>query len=166
LLVSREVARGAGADAVAGARSSALGRPAVLGAISAVVLLALAFGLAWQAAIWPLNQQSEKALGRRAQVFWDLRLSGDALGAYQYMMEAYRRRVDAGAFARQGGMVIHTGARVKDVTLDEKGGLVDVEISYRIAKDRFRDLESTNVIRERWILENGAWYRWPPEMGG
>jgi hypothetical protein len=166
LLASRAVARGAGTDAVRETKASVLSRPAILGAVAALVLLALAFGLAWNAAIWPLNQQSEKALARRAQLFWDLRISGDSLGAYQYMMEAYRRRVDATGFARAGGLVIWTGAEVKDVTLDEKGGLVDLEVRYRVAKGRISELESSNVVRERWVLENGEWYRWPPEMGG
>lgn len=163
---SRAVALGAGTDAVAGARLSVLRRPAVLGAGTAIALLAVACGVAWQAAIWPLNQQSDKALSRRAQYFWDLRISGDALGAYQYMTEAYRRRVDLSGFARTGGLVVWTGARVKEVALDEKGGLVDLEISYRVAKPKLADLETSNVVRERWIIENGEWHRWPPEMGG
>ena len=166
MLASRAVARGAGTGAVGEAKASVLRRPVVLAGITALVLLALAFGVAWRAAIWPLNQQSDKALARRAQLFWDLRLSGDALGAYEYMMEAYRRRVDGNGFARSGGIVMWTGAEVKNVTLDEKGGLVDIEIRYRIAKGKLAEKESSNVIRERWVLENGEWYRWPPEMGG
>lgn len=149
-----------------GAKVSVLRRPAVLGAVTAVVLCALAFAIAWQAAIWPLNQQSARALSRRAQLFWDLRISGDSFGAYQYMMEAYRRRVDPNGFARSGGIVVWTGAQVKKVTLDEKGGLVDVEIRYRVAKENAANIESSNEVRERWVLENGEWYRWPPEMGG
>ncbi|MFM7144268.1 MAG: hypothetical protein ACKO2K_20385, partial [Alphaproteobacteria bacterium] len=86
----------------------------------------LALGFAWVEAIWPLNQQSSKALARRAQSFWDMRLSGDSMGAYDYMTEAYRRRVDAAGFARSGGIVVWTKAAVKDVELDDKGGLVDL----------------------------------------
>lgn len=160
------MARGAGTDAVAGAKLSRVRRPALLGAVTAIAILAVAGAFAWQAAIWPLNQQSAKALARRAQYFWDLRLSGDTVGAYQYMMEAYRRRVDESGFARSGGIVVWTKAKVKDVTLDEKGGLVDIEITYRVAKPGLSDLESSNIVRERWVLENDEWHRWPPEMGG
>jgi hypothetical protein len=129
-------------------------------------LLAIGLGLAWRAAIWPLNQDSAPALERRAQLFWDFRLAGDPASAYDYMMESYRRRVTPSAFASGGGMVVYTGAQVKGITLDDKGGLVDIEIKYRIARKGFSDLESTSVIKERWVLENGAWYRWPPELGG
>lgn len=137
---------------------------AVLGALVAAATLAL--GFAWVEAIWPLNQQSSKALARRAQSFWDMRLSGDSMGAYDYMTEAYRRRVDPAGFARSGGIVVWTKAAVKDVQLDDKGGLVDLDITYKIAKPGLSDLETTNTVRERWIQENGGWYRWPPEMGG
>ena len=133
-------------------------------ALAALALLAL--GIAWYEAIWPLNQQSPKALARRAQAFWDMRLSGDSMGAYDYMTEAYRRRVDPAGFARTGGIVVWTKAAVKDVLIDDKGGLVDLDITYKIAKPGLTDLETTNTVRERWILENGGWHRWPPEMGG
>ena len=100
----------------------------MLAAVAGLALLAL--GFAWYEAIWPLNQQSAKALGRRAQHFWDMRLAGDSMGAYAYMTEAYRRREDPAGFARSGGIVVWTKATVKDVGLDDKGGLVDLEITY------------------------------------
>ena len=138
-------------------------RKGMLAAVAGLALLAL--GFAWYEAIWPLNQQSAKALGRRAQHFWDMRLAGDSMGAYAYMTEAYRRRVDPAGFARSGGIVVWTKATVKDVGLDDKGGLVDLEITYKIAKPGLTDLETKNVVRERWVQENGGWYRWPPDMG-
>lgn len=132
----------------------------------AAASVAIAAALAWQAAIWPLNQHSGKALARRAQYFWDLRIAGDAMGAYQYMTEAYRRRVTPTGFARSGGgLVVWTRAAVKDVVLDDKGGLVDIELTYRVAKPGFTALEGKDVIRERWVLEGGGWHRWPPEGG-
>ena len=150
-----------------GMASNAVGTKSRAGAIGAAALLALlALGIGWYEAVWPLNQQSSKALARRAQSFWDMRLSGDSMGAYDYMTEAYRRRVDPAGFARSGGIVVWTKAAVKDVQLDDKGGLVDLDITYKIAKPGLTDLVTTNTVRERWILENGGWYRWPPEMGG
>lgn len=140
--------------------------PKLLGLAAAIALLGGAFVLAWNAAIWPLNQHSAKALERRAQYFWDLRISGDAMGAYQYMTDSYRRRVTPTGFARSGaGLVQWTKAAVKGVTLDEKGGLVDVELTYRVAKPGFKAMESTDVARERWVIEGGGWHRWPPEGG-
>jgi hypothetical protein len=131
-------------------------------ALAALLALAAA-GLAWRNAIWPLNQTSDVALARRAQYFWDLRLSGDTLGAYNYMTESYRRRVDPVAFSKTQGLVVWTGAKVESVQLDDKGGLVQIEIKYRLAKPHFADMESSNVITERWVVENGEWHRWPPD---
>jgi hypothetical protein len=151
-----------------GLASSAVGEKSRSGALGAAVaaLALLALALGWYGAVWPLNQQSSKALVRRAQSFWDMRLSGDSLGAYAYMTDAYRRRVAPAGFARSGGIVVWTKAAVKDVQLDEKGGLVDLDVTYKIAKAGLSDLETTNTVRERWVLENGGWYRWPPDMGG
>jgi hypothetical protein len=149
-----------------GSRRAATTRVWVLSsAVAAVVAIAL-LGLGWQKAIWPLNQGSAAALARRAQYFWDLRLSGDTLGAYNYMVESYRRRIDPVGFSRVQGLVVWTGAKVKDVRLDENGGLVDIELKYRLAKKGFADMDSANVVTERWVLEDGAWHRWPPESGG
>lgn len=137
---------------------------AIVGGLT--LLLVVAFAAAWQAAIWPLNQQSEKALVRRAQLYWDSQVSGDSLGAYELMMETYRRRVDPSGFVKSNGIVVVSDAQVKGVTLDEKGGLVDVELKYHLAKGKLSELTSTTQVRERWVIEDGRWYRWPPQMGG
>lgn len=133
--------------------------------VGGIVILAVAvLALAWQQAIWPLNQGSEKALQRRAQQFWDLKTSGDTLGAYDYMVEAYRKRVTPAGFAREGqGLVIHTGATVKGIQLDKTGDVAQVTIELRhiFNKKPFADMEATSPITERWILEDGAWRRWP-----
>jgi hypothetical protein len=53
---------------------------------------------------------------------------------------------------------------VKGVTLDDSGGLVDVEMSWRFAHPNFAELDQKSVSRERWVLEDGSWYRWPPSL--
>ena len=166
VLASRAAERGVDTRHPGAVVKPARGRSWVVAGVLAAVLLAVGFGFAWKAAIWPLNQQSEAALARRAQYFWDLRLSGDYLGAYDHMIEAYRRRVGPAGFARVGGIVVWTGAKVTGVELDEKGGLVEIAITYRLAKSGYSDIESTSTVKERWVLEDGAWHRWPPEMGG
>lgn len=128
-----------------------------------LLLLSVAIAFGWKQAIWPLNQHSELALARRAQRFWDLKLSGDSLGAYQYMAESYRRRITPVGFAKADqGIVVHTGALVKTVRLDESGGVVEIELRHILNKEHFEKSEVTSVVQERWLYENGAWYRWPP----
>ena len=111
-----------------------------------------------------VDQTSAEALQRRAQLFWDLRLAGDTLGAYNMMAASYRRRSTPAQFAREGSSIARTGAVVKGVKLDDKGGLVDVELKARLADAKFSALENTGTVRERWVLEDGAWYRWPPGL--
>lgn len=133
-----------------------------MAALAVVAIVGLAGFAGWRYAIWPLNQHSEVALARRAQQFWDLKLSGDNLGAYDYMAESYRRRVSPTGFSREGsGLVVHTGAKVQDVRIDEKGGEVEIELKHIFNKEHFAKAENTSMIKERWVFENGGWYRWP-----
>lgn len=138
--------------------------------LAIVLVIAVLFGLgwagqrAWEEAVWPLNQRSETALQRRAQLFWDLKTSGKVEEAYGYMAESYRRRVTPGAFARTGGgLVIHTGATVENVEIDGEKGQVSLELRHFFNKPAFRNLEQRSKIRDTWVFENGAWYRWPQE---
>ncbi|MEO1996868.1 MAG: hypothetical protein ABGZ17_16505, partial [Planctomycetaceae bacterium] len=119
----------------------------------------------WNEAVWPLNQHSEKALARRAQLYWDLKTSGDIMGAYEIMAESYRRRVTPAGFAQiGGGLVIHTGAAVESVELDEAGAAVSIELRHYLNRPAFRNLKQTSKITERWVFEDGAWHRWPMGM--
>jgi len=151
-----------------GVGAAVSGRKAKLALISGFALMVGAAIVlsAWQNGIWPLNQRSEEALARRAQQFWDLKISGDTIGAYGFMAGSYRRRVTPDGFARLGGgLVIHTGAAVKAVHVDEKGGTVDLELRYVLNKDHFVGMETTAQVKERWVFEDGAWHRWPPDVG-
>jgi hypothetical protein len=130
------------------------------------LLLGALLVVGWQNAIWPLNQHSDRALARRAQQYWDLKISGDTLGAYDFMAASYRRRVTPDGFARVGGgVVVHTGAVVKSVQIDDRGGLVDLELRYVLNREHFADMETVAEVKERWVFEDGAWHRWPPDVG-
>ena len=120
---------------------------------------------AWQEAVWPLNQHSEKALARRAQLYWDLKTAGDIIGAYEIMAESYRRRVTPAGFARiGGGLVVHTGATVESVEMNATGAAVAIELRHFLNRPAFRDMEQTSKVKERWVFEHGAWHRWPMGM--
>jgi len=152
-----KLAPGAGHVDFLAARRKYLWIALVVAAIVGVGILA-----GWRYAVWPLNQHSEVALARRAQRFWDLKLSGDTLGAYGYMADSYRRRITPMGFGQQGrGLVVHTGAQVKTVHIDDKGAQVEVELKHIFNKEHFDKSESTSTVTERWVFENGGWYRWP-----
>lgn len=113
------------------------------------------------------DARTEEALLQRAQLFWDRKTSGDVQGAYDMMAESYRKRVGPQGFATFGqGLIIHTGATVESATLDDAGGVVVLELRHIFNKPAFRDLENQSMITERWVFENGAWYRWPPGRAG
>ena len=158
----RVVVSGVGANRVSvGTRSG--GKTLLVAIVAGLVAVVAVGAVLWRGGAL-LDQTSEEALLRRAQLFWDLRIAGDSAGAYDLMSSTYRRRVTPAQFAREGAAVIRTGARVKSVTIDDKGGLVEVELETRLADPRFADLKNVGTARERWVIEDGAWYRWPPGL--
>ncbi len=132
-----------------------------------LLVIGLGSAWAWREAIPPLNQHSEKALARRVQSFWDLKIAGDVDTAYGFMAEAYRRRVTPAGFARQGqGVVVHTGAAVDGAQVDGDVAQVDLQLRHYFDRPNFREMEATSKVQDRWIFENGRWYRWPAGMRG
>lgn len=139
-------------------------KPLIIGGLLGLVFLGAAAVVGWSQAIWPLNQGSETALSRRAQYYWDMKTSGDTLGAYELMAKAYRRRVTPAGFSRIGqGLVIHTGAKVQGVAIAEDADVaeVEIELKHRFNREHFVDMEAASTITERWVFEDGGWYRWP-----
>ena len=40
-------------------------------------------------------------------------------------------------------------------------GEVEIELKHIFNKEHFDKSETTSLIKERWVFENGGWYRWP-----
>ena len=59
------------------------------------------------------------------------------------------------------GLVVHTGAKVQSVQIDDNGGEVQIELKHILNKEPFDKTEATSIVTERWVFENGEWYRWP-----
>jgi hypothetical protein len=156
-------ASGVGVDRVTVGAGSGGRRLLLVGVLAVAVVLAVGTAIALRSGLL-FDQTSPEALTRRAQLFWDLRLAGDNAGAYDLMAASYRRRVTPAQFAREGASLIRTGAKVRAVEIDDKGGVVEVELKSRVADEKFAELENTGIARERWVLEDGAWYRWPPGL--
>ena len=132
-----------------------------------VGILLLGGVFAWQRGWIGPDPRTEEALLQRAQLFWDRKTSGDTMGAYEMMAGSYRKRVGPQGFAAFGqGLIIHTGATVQSATLDDAGGVVTLELRHIFNKPAFRDLENQSIVSERWVFEDGAWYRWPPDSSG
>jgi hypothetical protein len=159
----RVAASGVGENPVMVREGSGGRRLAFLGAAVLAIVVALGVAVAWKGGSL-FDQTSPEALQRRAQLFWDLQIAGDNAGAYELMASSFRRRVTPAQFKREAASIVRTGATVKSVEVNEKGGLVEVELASRLTDPKFADLENKGTARERWVIEDGAWYRWPPGL--
>ena len=43
--------------------------------------------------------------------------------------------------------------------------VANAQLRYVVNRKHFADMENTAQVKERWVFENGAWHRWPPDMG-
>lgn len=162
---------GPAASAVLQGRGQSAGTTKLTGARLALVLMValVVAGVgawAWSEAIWPLNQGSARALERRAQEYWDLQVAGDKFGAYQYLAESYRKRVTPSAFSTEGSSIVWTSAQLKKVQLDGSSAQIELNLKYRFLHPKYDFGTAETNSNERWVFENGGWYRWPPGLGG
>ncbi len=99
-------------------------------------------------------------LEERAKGFWEARVAGDDLKAYNY--EAY---------AKTGGMTLQQYIQARNSTLKytayevkgtvEKGdeATVKVDVQYHLIIPARADLNLSTTIDERWVRIDRQWYR-------
>ena len=100
-------------------------------------------------------------LAERVKAFWEARLQGDEVSAYQYEI-----------FARTGELTVTQYVQARSPTLkymaytidniqeQENQAQVTVKLQYRMDIPGMVDLPMAMAIKERWDrLDDGQWYR-------
>ena len=100
-------------------------------------------------------------LAERVKAFWEARLQGDEVSAYQYEI-----------YARTGAMTVTQYVQARSPTLkymaytidniqeQENQAQVTVKLQYRMDIPGMVDLPMAMAIKERWDrLDDGQWYR-------
>ncbi len=101
-----------------------------------------------------------ETLEERAKGFWEVRVAGDDIKAYNY--EAY---------SKTGKMTLQQYIQARNPTLKyiayevkrtvEKGdeATVTVNVQYHLVIPAMTDLNLSTTIDERWVRLDGQWYR-------
>lgn len=104
----------------------------------------------------------------RAQQRWDLLIAGDYVGAYEYLTPGYRSTVSAEQYdARLRTRTVKWLAAQAHEADCEAGDVCSVTVTldfevvmpvFGIGKQR-----SFQPLKEKWLLDDGAWYFLPKE---
>ena len=141
------------------------GRGGAVGWGAALGLTLVLFGAGRAAADAP----PVEALKQRVTAFWDARIQGDEVSAYQYEIYAYTGALTATQYIQARSPTLkYMSYSIDTIQQQENQAQVTVRMHYRLDVPGMVDLPMAMAIQERWDrLEDGLWYRnLKPEKAG
>ena len=135
-------------------RSQPRGRRA--GWTVALVALAALLGSGQTA---PESQPAE-SLKQRVTAFWEARLKGDEIAAYQYEAYAYTGEMTATQYVQARSPALKYMAYTIDTIQEQHNeAQVTVHLQYEMSIPGMVDLPMAMAIQERWVRFENTWYR-------
>ena len=108
-------------------------------------------------------------LAERVKAFWDARLQGDEVSAYQYITYARTGEMTATQFVQARSPTLKYMAYTIDTIQEQENqAQVTVKVQYRMDVPGMVDLPMAMPIKGHWVrLEDNQWYRnMKPEKSG
>ena len=100
-----------------------------------------------------VSESPEQATMRRSQERWDALLAMDFAKAYTYISPAGKSKFSAEDFSKRINGQYWRGTKAKSVVCEPEICTVSLDFHYDLAGNKLHQ-----VIREKWILDNGAWW--------
>ena len=129
-------------------------QPAIRGIVGGVVLVAAL-------AAFLGSSQSEAGIEQRATAFWEARIQGDDLAAYQYETYAHTGKMTATQYIQAlSPMLKYMAYTIDTIQEQENEASVTVNVRCRIDIPGMLDVPLSMPIKERWVrLDDSQWYR-------
>ena len=129
-------------------------QPAIRGIVGGVVLVAAL-------AAFLGSSQSEAGIKQRAIAFWEARLQGDDLTAYQYETYAHTGEMTATQYIQaRSPMLKYMAYTIDNIQEQENEAQVTVNLQYQMTIPGMVDIPATMPIQEHWVrLDDSQWYR-------
>lgn len=108
-------------------------------------------------------------LAERVKAFWDARLQGDEVSAYQYITYARTGEMTATQFVQARSPTLKYMAYTIDTIQEQENqAQVTVNVQYRLDVPGMVDLPMAMPIKGHWVrLDDSQWYRnMKPEKSG
>ena len=100
-------------------------------------------------------------LAERVTAFWEARLQGDEVTAYQYEIYAHTGAMTVTQYVQARSPTLkYMAYTIDNIQEQENQAEVTVKIQYRLDVPGMVDLPMAMAIQERWNrLDDGQWYR-------
>ena len=100
-------------------------------------------------------------LAERVRAFWDARLQGDEVSAYQYITYAHTGGLTVTQYVQARSPALQYMAYTIDTIQEqENDAQVTVNVQYQLSVPGMVDLPLAMAIQERWVrLDDSQWYR-------
>ena len=100
-------------------------------------------------------------LAERVKAFWEARLQGDEVSAYQYEIFAHTGAMTVTQYVQARAPTLKYMAYTIDTIQEQENqAQVTVKLQYRMDIPGMVDLPMAMAIKERWDrLDDGQWYR-------
>ncbi len=100
-------------------------------------------------------------LAERVKAFWDARLQGDEVSAYQYVTYARTGEMTVTQFVQARSPTLKYMAYTIDTIQEQENeAQVTVKLQYRLDVPGMVDLPMAMPIKEHWVRhDDGQWYR-------
>ena len=101
-----------------------------------------------------------QSLQERVTAFWDARLKGDEVAAYQYEIYAYTGEMTATQYIQaRSPMFTYKAYTIDNIQEQEQEALVTVNLQYQLSVPGMVDLPLAMALKERWVrLDDNQWY--------
>ena len=106
------------------------------------------------------TSQPAQSLQERVTAFWDARLKGDEVAAYQYEIYAYTGELTPTQYIQaRSPMFTYKAYTIDDIQAQEQEALVTVNLQYQLSVPGMVDLPLAMELKERWVrLDDNQWY--------
>ena len=123
--------------------------------ITAVAFLVL-FGQAQPLKAGLFGPGDKEVLAKRAQKYWNSKLTGDAITCYQLEEPAYQKKVPLSVYAKPGNLVFKD-VKVDQINISDDNATVTVKINYIIPALGSK-LVFPSTVKDKWKKIDGKWY--------
>lgn len=121
------------------------------------VAVVAVFGAGWTAAESP----PVASLKQRVTAFWEARLQGDDITAYQYEIFAHTGEMTVTQYVQARSPALKYMAYTIDTIQEqEQEAQVTVNVQSRLDMPGMPEVPLASIVRETWVrLDDGQWYR-------
>ncbi len=106
------------------------------------------------------EQPPAESLKQRVAAFWEARLKGDEVTAYQYEIYAYTGELTVTQYIQaRSPMFTYKAYTIDSIQEQEREALVTVNLQYLLSVPGMVDLPLAMALKERWVrLDDNQWY--------